>query len=80
MTLRAAGAERCNLRTRTTLGTTGRNWLRGTALGHGVVPVDQCIRILKNAGYEGWLSLEFEGMEDCITAIEVGYRYLRKYA
>ena len=61
-------------------GTTGRNWLRGTALGHGVVPVDQCIRILKNAGYEGWLSLEFEGMEECIPAIETGFRYLKKNA
>lgn len=60
--------------------TSGKNWLRGTALGHGVVPVDQCIRILKAADYDGWLSLEFEGMEDCITAIEVGYRYLRKHA
>ena len=60
--------------------TAGKNWLRGTALGHGVVPVDQCIRILKGAGYEGWLSLEFEGMEDCISAIETGFRYLKKHA
>lgn len=60
--------------------TIGCNWLRGTALGHGVVPVDQCIRILKKAGYEGWLSLEFEGMEDCIPAIETGFRYLKKNA
>lgn len=60
--------------------TAGKNWLRGTALGHGVVPVDQCIRILKGAGYEGWLSLEFEGMEDCIPAIETGFRYLKKNA
>ncbi len=60
--------------------TAGKNWLRGTALGHGAVPVDQCIRILKGAGYEGWLSLEFEGMEDCIPAIETGFRYLKKHA
>ncbi len=61
-------------------GNKSRNWLRGTALGHGVVPVAQCIDILKNAGYDGWLSLEFEGMEECIPAIEVGYRYLRRHA
>lgn len=60
--------------------TAGKNWLRGTALGHGVVPIDQCLRILKDAGYEGWFSLEFEGMEDCIPAIETGYRYLKKYS
>lgn len=60
--------------------TAGKNWLRGTALGHGVVPIDQCIRILKDSGYEGWLSLEFEGMEDCIPAIKTGYNYLRKHS
>lgn len=60
--------------------TTGKNWIRGTAVGHGVVPVDQCIKILKGTGYDAYLSLEFEGMEECIPAIETGYRYLRKHA
>lgn len=59
--------------------TAGRNWLRGTALGHGVVPVDQCIRILKDSGYDGWLSLEFEGMEECIPAIKTGHNYLNNH-
>lgn len=60
--------------------TTGGNFLRGTVLGHGIVPVKECIGILKKAGYDGWLSLEFEGLEDNITAIELGYAYLRKHA
>ena len=34
--------------------------------------------MLKNAGYEGFLSIEFEGMEDNLTALEAGLDYLRR--
>lgn len=54
------------------------NYLRGTIVGHGVVPVRQCVRLIKRAGYSGWLSLEFEGMEDCITGCRVGLANLRR--
>ena len=33
--------------------TAGGNYLRGTVLGHGVVPVKQCINILKSKDYDG---------------------------
>ncbi len=56
--------------------TRGQNWLRGAILGHGVVPVAQCIRILKAAGYDGWYSIEFEGMEDNLLGIELGLENL----
>jgi sugar phosphate isomerase/epimerase len=59
-------------------GTGGGNFIRGTVIGHGVVPVKQCVSIFKKAGYEGWLSLEFEGMEDCLEGIEAGLDYLKK--
>ncbi len=55
------------------------NHIRGTVVGHGVVPVRQCINILKRAGYDGYLSLEFEGLEDNIAAIKAGYCNLKKY-
>lgn len=58
--------------------TNERNYLRGTIIGHGVVPVKRCISILKNAGYDGYLSLEFEGMEENLTAIRAGYAALRR--
>ena len=51
--------------------------LRGTVAGHGVVPIAWCIEILKKSRYQGWLSYEFEGMEECIPAIEAGYQFLR---
>ena len=53
------------------------NFLRGTILGHGIVPVKECIGLLKKAGYDGWVSLEFEGLEDNMKALEMGYRYLK---
>ena len=55
------------------------NHIRGTVVGHGVVPVRQCINILKRAGYDGYVSLEFEGLEDNIGALKAGYANLRKY-
>ncbi len=57
--------------------TAGGNHIRGTIVGHGVVPVINCVRILKSTGYDGWLSLEFEGMEDCLPAIKAGFDYLK---
>lgn len=54
------------------------NYLRGTIVGHGVVPVRQCVRLIKRAGYNGWLSLEFEGMEDCIDGCRIGLANLRR--
>ena len=51
-------------------GTLGGNHLRGAIIGHGVVNVPKCLELLKAAGYDHWLSVEFEGMEDCIKALE----------
>lgn len=58
--------------------TRGGNYLRGTVIGHGVVPVAQCVGILKRAGYDGYLTLEFEGTERIDFALPVGARLLRK--
>lgn len=57
----------------------GGNYLRGAIVGHGDVPVPQCLRILKQAGYDGVVSLEFEGMEDPLTGIAIGLENLRRY-
>jgi len=55
-------------------------FLRGTVVGHGVVPVRKCFEILKEHGYGGTVSLEFEGMEDNLPALEAGLAFLRKVA
>lgn len=58
--------------------TRGGNFLRGAIIGHGIVPVLQCLRLIKNAGYNGYVTVEFEGMEDCIKGISSGLNTLKK--
>lgn len=55
------------------------NYLRGAIVGHGDVPVVQCLGLVKRAGYDGVVSIEFEGMEDPIKGIEVGKKNLERY-
>ena len=57
--------------------TNGGNYIRGTVIGHGCVPVVNCITALKKAGYDGYVSVEFEGMEENIPALEQGLAFLR---
>ena len=56
------------------------NRLRGAVLGHGEVPVAQCLGILKRAGYNGIVSLEFEGIEEPVRGITLGLANLRRAA
>ncbi len=58
--------------------TRGGNYLRGAVLGHGNVPVYQTLKILKDSGYDGYITLEFEGHEDAITACKWGLNTLKK--
>ena len=59
--------------------TRGCNYLKGEAVGEGDIPVKQCIAILKRAGYDGFLSIEYEGHGDCIEGIKTGFRNLTRY-
>jgi len=51
--------------------------LRGAILGHGVVDLPAQIKLLKKAKYDGWISLEFEGIEEPVMGIKLGLEYLR---
>lgn len=55
----------------------GGNYLRGAIIGHGDVPIPQCLAILKKAGYNGFVSIEFEGIEPTNTALKAGLAYLK---
>ncbi|MEG1441421.1 MAG: sugar phosphate isomerase/epimerase family protein [Oscillospiraceae bacterium] len=56
----------------------GGNYLRGAIIGHGDVPVFQCIEILKNAGYDGNITIEFEGLESPMKGIAIGLENLKR--
>lgn len=58
--------------------TRGGARLRGTVLGHGVVPVKSCLLALREADYDGAVSLEFEGAEEIDYALRAGLAYLRR--
>lgn len=51
--------------------------LRGAICGHGEIDIPAEIKLLKRAGYDGFLSLEFEGMEEPVGAVRAGLDYLR---
>lgn len=59
-------------------GTRGGNYLRGAIIGHGNVPVFQCLRIMQRDGYQGVLSIEYEGIEDVLMGIQIGHDNLRR--
>ena len=56
----------------------GGQHIRGTVVGHGVVPVKECLDVIRESGYTGAVSLEFEGAEENIPAVINGLAYLRK--
>jgi sugar phosphate isomerase/epimerase len=55
------------------------NYWRGAILGHGEVPVGQCLSVLAKAGYDGVVSIEFEGMEPSEIGITIGLENLKRY-
>ena len=72
MLVRSTPNEACKNPTR------GCNYFVGAVVGEGDIPVKQCLRILKRAGYEGYVSIEYEGVEDCISGIARGLTNLKK--
>ncbi|HOD80115.1 MAG: Xylose isomerase-like TIM barrel [Planctomycetes bacterium ADurb.Bin126] len=54
------------------------NYLRPAVIGHGQVDVTACLAALQQANYAGFISLEFEGLEDSLTALKIGLANLRR--
>ncbi len=51
----------------------GGNHLRGAIAGHGDLDLPEIIRGIKNSGYDGFLSIEYEGMEDCLSGTKIAF-------
>lgn len=58
----------------------GGNALRGAIIGHGDVPVLQCLRILEAHGYDNYITVEFEGMEDAKKGVACGLKTLQHFS
>ena len=59
--------------------TRGGNYLRGAIIGHGDAKVYQSIQTLTGAGYDGYVTVEFEGMEDNLLGIAAGLKNLKRF-
>jgi sugar phosphate isomerase/epimerase len=51
---------------------------RGVAVGDGEVAIQDCVQELKDAGFNGWVNIEYEGDEDPHLAMPRGIGYARQ--
>jgi sugar phosphate isomerase/epimerase len=58
--------------------TVNGNYLRGAIVGHGDLPIRKIIKIIKQSGYDGNITIEFEGMEECKSASLIAMNNLRR--
>lgn len=57
---------------------TGGSFLRGAIVGHGDLDIRSALRTVRQSGYDGYLSLEFEGMEACVNATKLALNNVRR--
>jgi sugar phosphate isomerase/epimerase len=54
------------------------NHLRGAIIGNGDIDMRSVLKVVKQSGYNGFLSVEFEGMEECKQGTRVGLNNLKQ--
>lgn len=54
-------------------------YLRGAIIGHGDVDVMRCVSALHKNKYDGFVGIEFEGIEEPFEGIAIGLENLRRY-
>jgi inosose dehydratase len=58
--------------------TSNGNYLKGAIFGHGDINVREILKLIKNSGYDGNITLEFEGMEECREASKIGMDNIKR--
>ncbi|WP_438492593.1 sugar phosphate isomerase/epimerase family protein [Paenibacillus sp. IHBB 3054] len=58
--------------------TASGNFLRGAIAGHGDIDMREVLRVVKASGYDGYISLEFEGLEECKRGTRIGLDNVRR--
>ncbi len=56
----------------------GGNYLRGAIVGQGDLDIRSVLRIVRQSGYDGYLSIEFEGMEPCRKATRIALNNVKR--
>ncbi len=59
--------------------TSNGNFLRGAIVGQGDIAIREIVKLIKEFGYDGNITLEFEGMEECKEACKIGMDNLRRF-
>ncbi|KAF9123522.1 hypothetical protein BGX30_001417 [Mortierella sp. GBA39] len=59
--------------------TASGNFLRGAIAGHGDINLRESIRIIKESGFDGYFSIEFEGMEDSFQGTKIGLENVKRF-
>ncbi|MBS4206054.1 sugar phosphate isomerase/epimerase family protein [Lederbergia citrea] len=59
--------------------TANGNFLRGAIVGHGDINIREIVKLIKESGYDGYITVEFEGMEDCKRGSKIGMDNLRRF-
>ncbi|HTG68615.1 MAG TPA: sugar phosphate isomerase/epimerase family protein [Candidatus Udaeobacter sp.] len=54
------------------------NWLRGAIVGHGDIAMQQVLRLVKESGYNDFISIEFEGLEECRLGTRLGFEFVKR--
>lgn len=54
------------------LRTAGGKYLLGSIVGYGDMNMRGVLRAVAESGFDGYVSIEFEGIEDCLTGAELG--------
>ncbi|RDW22188.1 sugar phosphate isomerase/epimerase [Oceanobacillus arenosus] len=53
------------------------NQLRGAIVGHGDLPMPEIINLLKASSFDGYVSIEFEGLEECRFGARASFDYAK---
>lgn len=59
--------------------TANGNYLRGAIVGHGDIEIRKIVKLIKDSGYDGYITVEFEGMEECRLGSKIGMDNLRRF-
>ncbi|MBS4220433.1 sugar phosphate isomerase/epimerase [Bacillus sp. FJAT-49711] len=59
--------------------TANGNYLRGAIVGQGDINIREVVKLVKESGYDGYITVEFEGMEDCKVGSKVGMDNVRRF-